>query len=84
MEIKTIKTESGISVGGVTLVPIVESGCAAWRMSGRLSVTGYKHPLAIIVIMEGQKKAYRVSGEEIAIEELVSEYPSVKESIENL
>jgi hypothetical protein len=46
--------------------------------------SGYKHPVAIIAITGGQKKVFRISGEEIAIDELSKEFPSVKKAIESV
>jgi hypothetical protein len=84
MEKKEIKAESKLSVGGVTLVPIVESACAGWRMGEVVSFTGYKTPLAVVVFAGGLKKVFRITGEEITIDELVKEFPSVKAAIDNL
>jgi hypothetical protein len=84
MENKKIKAESKLSVGGVTLVPVVESACAGWRLGDSVSFTGYKTPLAVVVLAVGLKKAYRITGEELTIDELVKEFPSVKAAIDSL
>ena len=84
MEKKEIRAERKLSVGGVTLVPIVESACAGWQSGEAVSFSGYKKPLVIIVLAVGLKKAYRITGEELSMDELVNEFPSVKEIIEGL
>jgi hypothetical protein len=84
MENKEIKAEGKLSVGGVTLVPVVESACAGWQFGETVSVSGYKRPLVIIVLAAGLKKAYRITGEELTTDELVKEFPSVKAAIDSL
>ena len=84
METKEIKTERALSVSGVTLIPVVESGASGRGMDDVVFFTGFKRPLAIVAIIGGRKKVYRITGEEITVEQLVKEFPSVKESVEGL
>jgi hypothetical protein len=43
-----------------------------------ISFLGTKQPLGVIVISPLEKKAFKVSGEEVPLDELIKELPGIK------
>jgi hypothetical protein len=84
MEKKKVSTENPISVNGLTLMPVVKTAIWGWGRRGNAAYAGYKRAVIIVTVIQGIKKAYRTTGEEISLEELVKEYPEVKDRIEGL
>jgi hypothetical protein len=84
LEKKAIKTGSRFTLGRLTLVPVVESGCTGWQKDEGVFFTGYQNPLALISVNAGVKQAFLITGEEIALAELIDLFPSVKAEIEAL
>jgi hypothetical protein len=67
------KTSRGnsLSIGGVTLVPVIEESINHWQCNGLLSVWGTKNPIGIVVQTQSARLAFRITGEEVSVEELV-------------
>ncbi len=84
MEKKKVATERPFPVNGLMLIPVTETRIIQYRTRFGISYIARKTPLAVIVIVRGEKKAYRVTSEETTIDELVKEYPTIKESIDRL
>ena len=84
MEKKKVSAESSVSVNGITLTPIVETGTMHYGTGLGISLVARKKPVALVTVVQGVKKAYRITGEEIAVDELIKEYPGIREEIEKL
>ena len=84
MEKEEIKIEAPFAVAGVTLVPIVKTSLNCWQGKRCLSFFGTKQPVSLVVISPQAKKAFRVSGEEISLDQLIKEVPGIKEILEGL
>ena len=52
-----------------------------WPYNNGASFFGIKEPVAIIVISEAGKTAFRLTGEEVSIEQLSEEISELKEEI---
>ena len=79
MEKKEVSAGKPVSVAGLTLVPVVQVSLNHWQgKGGSTSFFSTKRPLAIIVISPSAKKAFRVTGEEVALDQLAEEVPEVK------
>ncbi len=84
IEKKKIAAESPIYVNGCTIIAIAETWIIGYGMRYGISYIGRKTPLALVAAIHGEKKAYRASGGEISIDELVKEYPAIKEAVAEL
>ncbi|MFC1932317.1 hypothetical protein ACFLXU_01635 [Chloroflexota bacterium] len=84
MEKEEIKIEAPFDAAGVTLVPIVKTSLSYWQGKRCLSFFGTKHPVSMIVVSPQAKKAFRINGEEISLEQLIKEAPGIKEILEGL
>ncbi len=84
MEKKEIRVEAPSTVAGVTLVPIVEVSLNCWRGKGRLSLFGAKQPVSVVVVSPQAKRAFRINGEEVSLDQLAKEIPGIKEILEGV
>ena len=84
MEKKEIVIENPVVIRGVTLVPIVKVLMNSGHGKGGTSVFAVKQPVAVIVVFPSVKRAFRVTGEEVSIGQLVEEVPAIEEVLERL
>ena len=84
MEKEEIRIETPLAVAGVTLIPIVKASLNCWHSKGCLSVFGTKQPVSVVVISPQARRAFRINGEEISLDQLTKEVPGIKEVLEGL
>ena len=82
MEREEIRIEAPFTTAGVTLVPIVKASLNCWQGRGRLSFLGIKQPVTIVVISPQAKRAFRINGEEVPLDQLIKEVPGIKDIVE--
>lgn len=78
MEKKEVTIGNPVSVGGVTLIPIVESSVKYWRSQRRIIVSGTVQPVSIIVVTPSGRSAFRITGEEVSLDQLGKEVPAIR------
>ena len=79
MEKEEVRIEAPFDVNGVTLVPIVKTSVNYWHSKGRFSFFGMKHPVSVVVASPQAKRAFRINGEEVPLDQLTKEVPGIKE-----
>jgi uncharacterized spore protein YtfJ len=84
MEKEETIIDSPIAVGGVTLVPIAKISLDYESGNRAGFFFGMKWPVAIVVISVSGKRAFRITGAEVSVEELIREVPGVKEMLEGI
>jgi hypothetical protein len=84
VEKKEVTIESPVAVGEVTLVPIARLSLNYERSNGGIFFFGMKQPVAVVAISVSGKRAFRVTGEEVSVEELIQEVPGIKETLEGI
>ena len=84
MEKEEIRIEAPFTVAGVTLVPIVKTSLNCWHSKSRLSFFGIKQPVSVVVVSPQAKRAFRIDGEEISLDQLTKEVPGIKEILEGV
>jgi len=84
MERKEVVVEDPVAVPGLTLLPVVQVLRNYWQANNRLSFFAVKQPVAVITVSPSEKRAFRISGEEVAIDQLIKEVPVVKKTLERL
>ena len=82
MEKEEIRIEAPFVVAGVTLVLIVKTSLNCWQNKGQFSFMGMKQPVSIVVVSPQIKRAFRVNGEEVSLDQLNEEVPGIKEILE--
>ncbi len=79
MDKKEVAINNPVTVAGVTLIPIVEISQNYWQGNRGISFMGVKQPVSVIVVSPSAKRAFRMTGEEISLDQLIQEVPGVKE-----
>ncbi len=82
MEGKEIVVGPPLTVAGVTLIPVTKVSLGCQRANGGLYFFGAKQPVAVVVVSPQAKRAFRITGEEVSLEELIKEAPNLKEMLE--
>lgn len=84
MEKKEVIIGSPVRVAGATVVPVTQVSLHYWCGKGGVSFFGLKHPVSIVVATPEEKKAFRITGEEIPLDQLIQEVPGMKEILEEI
>jgi uncharacterized spore protein YtfJ len=75
--------DNPVSVKGLTIIPVVRFSLH-YSFTPCISVFSIKQPIAAIVISPLQRKALRITGEEIPLEQLLQEVPEIKKTLEKI
>ena len=81
MEKKEIEIGSPLKVGGVTIIPVIKSSVSCWRYRASTSFFGIKQPVSVVVVSASEKKAFRITGEEVPLDQLIQEVPAVEKLV---
>ena len=73
--------DNPVTVAGITLIPIATASSSYWCRKHGLAYFGIKQPLSIAVITRSEKKAFRMTGEEIPFDRLIREVPDIQETL---
>ncbi len=84
MEKEEIRIEAPLAIAGVTLVPIVKVSLNYWYTKSRLSFFGAKQPVSLVVVSPQAKRAFRIDGKEVSLDQLTEEVPGLKEMMEGI
>lgn len=64
-------------IGDVTLVTVVRSLLKCKCSDKGIWLFGIKFPIALMVISDSSKRAFRITGEEVSIDQLLEEFPEI-------
>ncbi len=84
MEKKEVEIGNPVTIGEVTLIPVVELSLNYWHGGGRFSCFGIKRPASIVVVSPSGKRAFRISGEEVPLDQFIQETPGIREVLETI
>lgn len=76
-----IGIDDPVSVRGTTIIPIVKLSLHYSSKAG-VSIFSTRQPIAAMIISPSQKKALRITGEEVPLEQLMQEFPEIKKTLE--
>jgi len=74
---KIVTVEGPFVIGGVTLVAVVRSLLKCKCSDKGIWLFGIKFPIALVVISDSSKRAFRITGEEVSIDQLIEEFPEI-------
>ena len=84
MEKEEIRIEAPFAVAGITLVPVVKTWLNCWQGKRHLSFSGMQQPVSVVVVSPQDRRAFRISGEEVPLDQLTREVPDLKEILEGI
>ena len=79
MEKKEVGIGNPVAIAGVTLIPVTKVSLNYWHSNSGILFFGVKRPVGVIVVSPSEKRAFRISGEEVSLDELIQEVPGIKE-----
>ena len=82
MEKKEVEIGNPMTIGGITLIPVIELSLNYWRGGGRFAYFGIRQPVSIVVVSSSGKQAFRTSGEEVPLDQFIQETPGIREVLE--
>jgi uncharacterized spore protein YtfJ len=82
MQRKTVTIGKPVAVAGVTLIPVTKLSLNCQHIGGSISLFGIRQPVSIIVAAPSTSKAFRITGEEVSLDQLIQEVPSIAEALE--
>jgi hypothetical protein len=80
---KQVAIDNAVSIDGLTIIPVADISLEYLLFDNFATVYGFKEPVAFIVVAPARKKAFRITGEEVSVEQLVEECPEIKEMSES-
>ena len=84
MEKEEVTIGNPIAVDGVTLIPIVRVSLNSQYCKSGISLFSVKQPIALVVISVSARTAFRITGEEVSIDQLIQEFPDIKGMLEGI
>ncbi len=81
---KEVNIAKPVTVAGVTLIPVTRVSLNYWHGYGGLSFLGSKQPLGVVIVSPSTRRAFRITGEEISLDQLTQEVPDIREALEEI
>jgi len=76
--------ENPVTVAGITLVPVTGVSLNHWCGKRGVLYFSVKEPLGVVVVSPSAKRAFRITGEEILLDQFITEVPGLKEVLEGI
>ena len=83
MENKEIIIERPVVIAGVTIIPVTKVLMNCYS-DGRISFFGFKQPITVVLASPSMKRAFRITGEEVVLEQLIQEVPDIAEVLKRI
>jgi uncharacterized spore protein YtfJ len=84
MEKKAVAIGNPVSVSGLTIIPVVQVWLNSWRGRRGASYFGTRQPIAVVIVSPTANRAFRITGEEISIDQLQQEAPELARVLEDI
>jgi len=84
MEKKKVTIVGPVTIAGMTIILVTRSSLHCQRSGSSIFFSGIKQPVSIVVASPSIKKAFDVTGEEISLDQLIQETPSLAEVLERV
>jgi uncharacterized spore protein YtfJ len=84
MEKKEATIANPVTVAGVTLILVSKVAINCWQGKRGVTFSGSKQPDSIVIVTPSAKRAFRITGEEIAFDQIVREIPGIMKTLQVL
>jgi hypothetical protein len=82
MEKKKVIIVGPMAIAGMTLILVTRLSLHCQPIGSSIFFSGIKQPVSIVVASPSIKKAFDITGEEISLDQLIQEAPSLAEVLE--
>ncbi|MFQ6122372.1 MAG: hypothetical protein ACE5LA_04855 [Dehalococcoidales bacterium] len=79
MEKKEVEVGNPVAIAGIILIPVEKVLLNYWHRNNSISLFAVKQPVSVVVVSTSEKRAFRITGEETSLDELVGEVPALGE-----
>ena len=79
METEVIRVAQHITIGEITLFPIIRTFVSCRNGNSGIVCSGSKNLVGIVVVSPKEKRAINVNGEEVPIAQYMKHVPALKE-----
>jgi hypothetical protein len=79
LETEEIRVGQRITVGKITLLPIIRTSVTCRNVSSGIVCTAWKNPVGIVVVSPEEKRAISINGEEVPVHQYMEQVPELKE-----
>lgn len=76
---KEITIGSPVTVAGVKVIPVSEVSSSYWHSQRGIAFSGSMRPVSVVIVSPSVKRAFRITGEEITLDQLAGEIPEIEE-----
>ena len=84
METKEVSAGQYITVGKITLLPIIRTSVTCRSVNRGVVCSGSKSLIGIVVVSPKRKYAMNMDGEEVPVEQYTEQVPEVKKLLESM
>ncbi len=81
MEKKEVIVGRPVTAGEVTVFPVAEVSLSHRRIGDGISFYGAKRPVSLVVVSPSGSRAFRITGEEVTLDQLIQEVPGIEEAL---
>ena len=82
MEKKEITVISPTTVGGTTIITVSNVKINGWLSKRGFFISGYGQLNNVIIATPSFRKAFRITGEEVPLDQLIQEHPDIQSMLE--
>jgi len=84
METEKVTLDAPVAVGGLTLVPVARELLSCAGSGKRLAGFAAREAIGVVVISSSGTTAFRVTGEEVTLDQLAVEFPGISSALKRL
>ncbi|MFC1965119.1 hypothetical protein ACFLWG_03875 [Chloroflexota bacterium] len=84
MDTKEIVIDNPVTVAGITLIPVAKVSLSHWHGNRGTSFFGFKQPIGVVVVSPSARRAFRITGEKVSLDQFIQEVPGIKEILEGI
>ncbi len=84
MQSSRVEIGNPLIAGGTTIVPVLKTSLSGWGDRRLMSFSAAKYVVAVVVISPSLKKAFRMTGEEVPLDQLAREIPGIEDVLTRL
>ena len=82
MEKKKVTSDNPVTAAGITIVPISKITINVRRGKRSIVFSGSKQPDSVVITTPATRRAFRITGEEVTLDQLVKEFPDISKKLE--
>jgi hypothetical protein len=82
MEKKEITAVNPVSVGEITIIPVSRIKVSSRKGKRGIAFSGSKQPDSVIIASPSGRRAFRITGEEVSLDQITEEFPGISEKLE--